>query len=133
VLRATVKELQSNFRLKPGDPVRWRAGRLVPHIHANMDDASFDTSYSYYTDQHLAETCRALSAFTNWAGFPEIGARLTDFALRASRSDFHVRSRATFAIDQTLKVVTYKNKIEFLFSPEMASALQNFFSEYGAP
>ena len=132
VLRAIARELRFIFQLEPGKPVEWRAGKLVLVIRAQMDTEPFDSCYCYRTHERLCAACQELSAFFHWAGYPETGRLLTAFNSRAIRSDLTVRSREKIFIDQSLALITYKSKIEFLLSPEIAAQLQNFISEHDA-
>ena len=130
VLRAIARELRLIFQLEPGKPVEWRAGKLVLVIRAQMDTEPFDSCYCYRTYERLRAACQELSAFFNWAGYPESGRLLTAFTSRVIRSELTVRSREKITIDQSLALITYKTKIEFLLSPELAVQLQNFISEH---
>jgi hypothetical protein len=132
--RQTAAAIVKEFYIRPGKPIKTVGGRMVLDITVYID--SIHKKYSktnqldYGCIEHIAKALMALRGFAVWAGLDDLAASLSSVQYSiADHRNKDIVSRASYG-GYGIRVITYLNKYEFQFDPQVAELLQVFLGSY---
>lgn len=95
-------------------------------------DSGRRTVLSDSSSTNVAQAFGALEAFAGWAQMPELAQACEAAARRWTDSSTDLVSRQKFSLGNASEYVTYFERFEIRFGPEVVEALQRFVSEFGS-